>query len=115
MGPFFPPQCGHILFKFKAVFLNQALVISHEGAKVEDLDTYLADKLAPLQPIILWGRTASAMPAVPKEQAVYYWWKARSSINQGQTSFFHNFLEAWRLGSDVALGHVSRHPKSPRV
>ena len=53
----------------------QAVVISYEGAGQDTYSTYLAEKLAPLQPIVLWGRTAAQMPSVRKEHAVYYWWK----------------------------------------
>lgn len=83
-----PDSADKPFFQSLRSSLDKALVVSYEGAKVEDLNTYLAHKLAPLQPIILWGRTASMMPAVPKEHAVYYWWKARSSIKLGQAHWF---------------------------
>ena len=41
-------------------------MISYEGASQDSVDCYLAEKLAPLQPVILWGRTANIDPVVDK-------------------------------------------------
>ena len=54
---------------------SKALVVSYEGSRAEDLDPYLANRLYPLQPLVLWGRTADIVPKVSKKHAVLYWWK----------------------------------------
>lgn len=58
-------------------------MISYEGQRVEDLSCYLSDVLAPLQPVILWGRTASAQPVRQKQHVVYDWWKDWGNTSMG--------------------------------
>ena len=68
-------------------------MISYEGASEDSVDCYLAEKLAPLQPIILWGRTANIDPVVDKSHAVYYWWLDFPLLKKG-LSFYHH-LSVW--------------------
>lgn len=56
-------------------FSSEALVVTYEGSRIEDQDCYLSERLRPLQPLLLWGRTAAQEPSVKKEEAVWYWWK----------------------------------------
>ena len=63
-------------------------MISYEGASPDSVDCYLAEKLAPLQPVILWGRTASMDPKVDKSHAVYYWWLDFPVLKKS-LSFYH--------------------------
>ena len=63
-------------------------MISYEGASQDSVDCYLAEKLAPLQPIILWGRTANIDPVVDKSHAVYYWWLDFPLLKKS-LSFYH--------------------------
>ena len=58
-------------------------MVSYEGAGDDSVDCYLAEQLHPLQPVILWGRTANIAPIVDKEQAVYYWWLEFTVTKQG--------------------------------
>ena len=55
--------------------IAQAIVISYEGHKHEDLSTYISRLLHPLVPLVLFGRTAHAHPKTGKENVVYHWWK----------------------------------------
>jgi hypothetical protein len=54
---------------------TEALILTHELTKEEDMDAYLPTQLAPLRPVICFGRSAAAPPAVPKRHAVWHWWK----------------------------------------
>ena len=71
------PKCGSSV--------PQAVVVSYEGAGDDSVDCCLAEQLHPLQPVILWGRTADVAPVVKKEHAVYYWWMEFTVTKQGVT------------------------------
>ena len=58
-------------------------MVSYEGAGDDSVDCYLAEQLHPLQPVILWGRTANIAPIVDREHAVYYWWLEFTVTKQG--------------------------------
>ena len=55
--------------------LVKALVLTHELTADREFDTYLARRLAPLRPLLSYGRAARAFPPVPAKVAVYSWWK----------------------------------------
>ena len=59
----------------------KALVLTHELTKDSDLDTYLARRLAPVRPLISWGRSAKAYPQVEVQNSVFSWWQDWS-LNQ---------------------------------
>ena len=53
----------------------KAVIVSHELAEPEHFDSYLARVLQPLVPLITFGRSAAAAPAVDPQFAVWHWWK----------------------------------------
>ena len=40
-----------------------------------DFDTYLSRRLAPLRPLLSYGRSAKAYPPTKAATAVYCWWR----------------------------------------
>jgi hypothetical protein len=54
---------------------TQALVLTHELSKPEDYDGYLPRVLAPLRPVLSFGRSARAWPPAKANVAVYSWWR----------------------------------------
>ena len=56
-------------------FFSKALVLTHELTPEKDFDTYLGRRLAPVRPLLSYGRSAKAFPKVEARQAVYRWWK----------------------------------------
>jgi hypothetical protein len=55
----------------------EVLVLSHEAATTQETEPYLQTRLAPLRPLILFGRTASRHPPCHKQECVYYGWRDR--------------------------------------
>ena len=53
----------------------QALVLTHELTKERDFDTYLPRRLAPLRPLLSYGRSAKAYPQADASHCVFSWWK----------------------------------------
>lgn len=53
----------------------QALVLTHELTNESDFDTYLARRLAPVRPLISFGRSAKAWPECEAQVAVFCWWR----------------------------------------
>jgi hypothetical protein len=49
--------------------------VSYEGSPADQASTYLAERLIPLQPVILWGRTAATVPSVSIDTVLFYWWR----------------------------------------
>ena len=58
-----------------SVHVMKAVIVSHELAEPEHFDSYLARVLQPLVPLISFGRSAAAAPAVHPQFAVWHWWK----------------------------------------
>ena len=63
------PQC------IVSVLFSKALVLTHELTPEKDFDMYLGRRLAPVRPLLSYGRSAKAFPKVEARQAVYWWWK----------------------------------------
>ena len=59
----------------------QAVIVSHELSHPEHFDSYLARVLQPVVPIVTFGRSAAATPAVEPRFAVWHWWKDRRLQN----------------------------------
>ena len=57
------------------LMLLQALVLSHERASGEEIEPYASVRLAPLQPLVLYGRSAAMAPECDKDQCVWYAWR----------------------------------------
>ena len=55
--------------------MPQALVLTHELELPENLNTYLARALSPVRPLYTFGRSFGAAPRIPREQAVWDFWK----------------------------------------
>ena len=55
----------------------EALVLSHEEATMQETEPYLQRRLAPLRPLIMYGRSASLDPPCAKDECVYYGWRDR--------------------------------------
>lgn len=53
----------------------QALILTHELTDEADFDTYLARELAPVRPLISYGRSAKAWPECEAAVAVFAWWR----------------------------------------
>ena len=64
-----------VLFSLLAV---QVLVTTHELVKTERADQYLAAKMAPIVPLMLYGRSARAAPTCPPGECLWYTWRDRS-------------------------------------
>ena len=68
---------------------RQALVLTHELTPSRDFDTCLARRLAPVRPLLSYGRSAKSYPQAPAKVAVYSWWKDgltnRASFDRGNT------------------------------
>ncbi len=64
---------------------HQALVITHELAKPECYDTYLADVFKPAVPLLSMGRSYKASPQCKPMHTVYHWWKDRRALRQPQS------------------------------
>ena len=62
--------CAH-----NCMHVMRAVIVSHELAEPEHFDSYLARVLQPLIPLISFGRSAAAAPAVDPQFAVCHWWK----------------------------------------
>ena len=59
----------------------QALILTHELTLEEDFDTYLSRELAPVRPLISFGRSARAWPPCDTKVAVFSWWRDRDKIH----------------------------------
>ncbi len=55
----------------------QALLLSHEGATVHDLEPYFQHVVKPLVPLVLYGRFAKRDPPCREQECVYYFWRGR--------------------------------------
>ena len=55
----------------------QVLVMVHELSDPAEYSDYLARILAPATPLMLLGRSRTAHPVIPGEQAMWYAWKDR--------------------------------------
>lgn len=62
-------------YKLSVPAVHKALVLSHEGAPDDTIDTYLASMLFPMRPVVCWGRSASAEPRCEPCDAIWYWFK----------------------------------------
>lgn len=50
-------------------------MLTHELEEPGNLNTYLAQALSPLRPLYTFGRSFGAAPRIPREQAVWDFWK----------------------------------------
>ena len=60
----------------------QALALTHTGASEAELEPYLSTRLAPLQPVVLFGRNAKRVPECHPQECVYYAWRDRAWVNE---------------------------------
>ena len=51
------------------------MLLSHPAAQPEELEPYLATKLLPLEPVVLFGRSAKLDPPCHPQECVYYAWR----------------------------------------
>ena len=56
-------------------------MLSHEGAQVEEIEPYLHGRVLPLEPVVLFGRQASAHPPCKKERSVWFGWREPAGKN----------------------------------
>lgn len=54
-------------------------MLTHELEKPENLNTYLCRALAPLRPLYTFGRSYDASPKIPRDQAIWDFWKELAS------------------------------------
>ena len=54
---------------------SQAIILTHEDTPKQYYDTYLADRLRPLKPLLSFGRAAKQAPVVKAYLAVWSWWQ----------------------------------------
>ena len=59
---------------------GQVLVLSHPLSNTEEIDSYLAERLYPVRPLVFWGRSAKAEPVVKSDLSVQSWWEDRLSV-----------------------------------
>ena len=55
--------------------MAQVLVVSHELASPQEYEPYLAWRLRPVRPLVMFGRSAVLEPRCSKWEAVYWFWK----------------------------------------
>ena len=55
----------------------QVLVLTHEQASLRELEPYAAAALAPLRPLLLYGRTGLAAPSCDRKHSVWHGWMDR--------------------------------------
>jgi hypothetical protein len=53
----------------------EALILTHEMASHQERDAYLTERLKPLTPLMLFGRSASLAPPTKPRFCVYDAWK----------------------------------------
>ena len=53
----------------------KAIILTHEKTNIKEFDLYLVQKLAPLRPILFYGRAATLNPVAKSKYAVFDWWK----------------------------------------
>ena len=56
------------------------LVITHEAANEEDIDTYLQEHFYPCRPLMCFGRSANMDPLCPPKEALWWRWKDSAVI-----------------------------------
>ena len=54
---------------------QQALIMTHELARVDDFDDFFAQKLHPLEPVLVYGRSYKANPPCKSCQSLWWGWK----------------------------------------
>ena len=70
---------GLILGGFDLPSFDQAIVITHEKSRKEDLSDYLTQKFAPMVPHYIQGRSAKCEPSCDPTEALWYAWKDPNS------------------------------------
>ena len=73
------------------------------GARAENFDAYLAERLAPLRPLLSFARSPQAWPPGRKVTATYSWWRDPSVVLGGRA-------ESGRLGRGGTPVRVGRRP-----
>ena len=73
---------------------GQALVLSHEAASKQEMQPYLSEKLWPLRPLVLFGRSASRQPPCHKEECVWYAWRDHASTRKQTRARVHARVRA---------------------
>ena len=101
------PRWAHMLdlsmkrkYKLNGPAVHKALVLSHEKAEDDTIDSYLASMLFPMRPVVCWGRSATAEPRCDPCDAIWYWFKDLLGPSQ---SIGNRTLEA-----SIWCGHVQR-------
>ena len=60
--------------------------MTHESSSATEADCYLAQRLAPLRPVLSFGRCPDAEPKCTPGEAVRSWWQACAWVSRGLTS-----------------------------
>ena len=68
-------------------------MITHELVNFDRADQYLAAKMAPIVPLLLYGRSARAAPTCPPGECLWYTWRDRSSSDKLDVTFKKGSLE----------------------
>ena len=55
--------------------VHEAVVLTHTGATAAEMEPYLASRLRPLTPVVLYGREAQAELVRHPMECVYYGWR----------------------------------------
>ena len=69
--------CPHVGFEHGVVIkrASKALVVTYSMQRTDEVDDYLSQKLAPVVPLLVFGRVAGAEPKCTKDKALFYCWK----------------------------------------
>ena len=72
----------------------QALIITHELARKEEMDDFFARKLHPLEPVLVCGRSYKANPPCKACESLWYGWKdlGRRSIGRAVESLRPQYI-----------------------
>ena len=49
--------------------------MTHEPARQDDFDDFFAQKLHPLEPVLVYGRSYKANPLCKADESLWYGWK----------------------------------------
>ncbi len=59
--------------------LSEVVVLAREASDPREWEPYAAWAFRPCQPLVFFGRSAADDPACPREEAVFHFWRDRSS------------------------------------
>ena len=81
--------------------MHQAVVLTHTGVIAAEMEPYLASRLRPLTPVVLYGREGQAEPVCHPMECVYYGWRTVSNLTQCQSLTMCAFFPPAKFRSDL--------------